>query len=185
MIVPSFPSRRRVRDPAAGARQISGRALIVRKRIVRVCELSSIRPCLRAPSSREVARSLHPALLRVRMISAPNAPHRLAPLDRQVLGHDEHHPVAAIAAAIASQSRVPRGRSISVSPRRIAPRSSRAAPSTSRAVLTIPGLFPSSLARSVFPAGRSGQAGAAEPRKRRLADEILDRAVHFPSNSRT
>ena len=69
---------------------------VVRQRVVGVRELVEHRALLLAHHALgEVARRLHAAFARREDDLGAERAHRLAALDRQVLGHDEHHAVAA------------------------------------------------------------------------------------------
>ena len=128
-------------------------------------------PSSRIRSAMSRARSMPPAF-GVSTSSAPYARIVCAPLDRQVLGHHQHHPVAAHRrhhrerdAGVADVA------SISVSPGLIVPRFSASTiiDSAGRSLTEPAGLLPSSLASTTLPV-RAGQA--LQPNERRVADGV-------------
>ncbi len=90
-------ARHEMRDASAGlVPDLGPGASIVRKRIVRIAELiEDDAASLVAHPLGDVARRLHPAGLGRENDFGAERGHRLPPLQRQVLGHDENHLVPA------------------------------------------------------------------------------------------
>src|SRR5262249_47255689 len=85
-----------VRDAAVRvAPDLRAGTFVVRQRIVGIGELVEDHALtLVAHLLRDAARHFHAALLRREYDLRPECGHRLPPLRRQVLGHDEDHPIA-------------------------------------------------------------------------------------------
>ena len=161
----------------AVSRQISGPgALVVRERIVGVGELVEDHALARvAHLLGRVARELHAALLRRQHEARRRTRHRLAPLHRQVLGHHQHH-------AIAAHRRHHRERDAGVAAGRLDQRVARLdvgraarrraiIDSAGRSLTEPAGLLPSSLARMTL---LVSPGDALQPHQRRVADEVLE-----------
>ena len=141
----------------------------MRERIVRIGELVEDHAlALVAHFLGQVARAFHAARLRREHDLGAERAHRLAPLDRQVLGHDQHHAVAAHRRRHRERDAgVAAGGSISVSPGLIvaALLGAHDIDSAGRSLTEPAGLLPSSLARITLPllSFRAGDALAGAP----------------------
>ena len=156
MIVPVVPiaETKCVMRPSVSRHSSGPGAAVVRERIVGIRELvEDGAATLGAHLPGQVARALHPLRLGDQDQLGAVRGHRLAPLVRQVVRHDEDHPVALHRghhrerdAGVADVA------SISVSPGAMSPRFSASTiiDSAGRSLTDPAGLLPSSFARIVF-----------------------------------